>query len=233
MLRGDLVKLFFEDSRVNRWCRSTRESFRSHLSAGRSDGMDTITLHAVASPFSLRFARDTGVSPSPGGEVGFEEGALRVYSGNDTWCASNSAPPAFAVLRPAGGLSPRPGGDATEQPQRQSSPRRLIKHTAERQVTEGSEENQDLHFRFTQTLFISLVSFCCLSNCSGSPESVRGCNEFTGVTRLRSASTWQARPPFGRTRPVASLPLQDHQSTLAAGELACFRSRVPRLNGSN
>ncbi len=46
--------------------------------------------------------------------------------------------------------------------------------------TEGSEENQDLHFRFTQTLFISLVSFCCLSKCRGSPESVRGRNEFAG-----------------------------------------------------
>jgi hypothetical protein len=52
--------------------------------------------------------------------------------------------------------------------------------------TEGSEENQDLHFRFPQTLFISLVSFCCLSNCSGSLEKRSGLQLIASqATRLR------------------------------------------------
>src|SRR6266487_2321708 len=42
--------------------------------------------------------------------------------------------------------------------------------------------------------------------CSGSRA---GCNPMNPqATRLPLASAWQARPPFERTRPVASLPLQ-------------------------
>ncbi len=39
--------------------------------------------------------------------------------------------------------------------------------------TEGREENQDLHFRVTQTLFISLVSFVVFPTVEAAPEAFR------------------------------------------------------------
>src|SRR6266705_1669789 len=85
MVRGDLVKLFRRLEGKYRWCRSTRESFRSQLSVGCSDGMAYKYAACgrlwLLSPVCERHARP---APGAGREVGFEEGDAEVYSGNDT-----------------------------------------------------------------------------------------------------------------------------------------------------
>ena len=126
---------FFEDSReislVSVNSRKLSESIVSRML--RRDGTQIRCMRSPPASFSgLRETRASG--PGAGREVGLEEGDAEVYSGKRHRSRSNSALPAFALLRPAGRLSPCPSGDATEQPQHQSSPRRLIKHTADRQV---------------------------------------------------------------------------------------------------
>src|SRR5206468_6708935 len=53
-------------------------------------------------------------------------------------------------------------------------------------------------------------------------------HRFAGA-RLRQASAWQARPPFGRTRPVASLPLQSLAGDTPAATVTLDRLRRFRL----
>jgi hypothetical protein len=133
MVRGDLVKLFLT-LETKSLVRSTRESFRSQFSVGCSDGMAHKYAFMRSPPASFSVCERHATAPGAGREVDLEEGDAEVYSGKRHRSRSNSALPAFALLRPAGRLFPCPSGGATEQPQHQSSPRRLIKRTAERQV---------------------------------------------------------------------------------------------------
>ncbi len=74
MVRGDLVKLFLRLDTKSVASVKLAKAFGVNCRSDAQAGWNTITLHAVASPFSLRFARDTRVSPGPDGEDGFEEG---------------------------------------------------------------------------------------------------------------------------------------------------------------
>ena len=191
---------------VNRWCRAIGSRML------RRDGTQIRCMRSPPASFSgLRETRASG--PGAGREVGLEEGDAEVYSGKRHRSRSNSALPAFALLRPAGRLFPCPSGDATEQPQHQSNPRRLIEHTADRQVR--------------RTVVAGVP-----------PASIRGCNSLLrrrhAFVRLRGGKHVRH---FGRTRPVASLPLQslagdtpattDHQSTFATRGTREVFSRVP------
>src|SRR6266404_5589817 len=133
MVRGDLVKLFLT-LETKSLVRSTAKAFGVNSQSDAQTEWHTNTLYAVASGFFLRLRETRASGPGAGREVDLEEGDAEVYSGKRHRSRSNSALPAFALLRPAGRLFPCPSGGATEQPQHQSSPRRLIKRTAERQV---------------------------------------------------------------------------------------------------
>src|SRR6266496_2563931 len=134
MVRGDLVKLFRKTRGKYRWCRSTRVSFRSQLSVGCSDGMAYKYAACgrlwLLSPVCERHARQPPARPE---KWVSKRGTLRFIQAM-TPVALELRTSAFAMLRPAVRLFRCPSGDATEQPQHQSSPRRLIKHTADRQV---------------------------------------------------------------------------------------------------
>ena len=72
MLRGALVKLFLR--------LETKSLVSVNRQSDAQTGCRTTTLHAVASGFSLSIYERHPRQPGAGGEVGFEEGTLRISS---------------------------------------------------------------------------------------------------------------------------------------------------------